>query len=177
MVTDFDTCSASGLREFSQTDCKAQRQRVTAQLLQSLQPKSKEEQQRQKTQKGEKPDGGSSVVKKHCTAARQERSEEEMSRVKKADIKAVVKAPAADLKKGMTTDAAPGAARRAMTGHRILRAGRCVGREGGCTAACSVQKVPGGTPQRWEKIASYVGRARPAVLKRVKAENSIGEED
>eukprot|EP00946_MAST-07B_sp_MAST-7B-sp1_P001751 g1751.t1 len=143
-----------------------------AQLLQSLQPKSKEEQQRQKDAERREARRRQQRREERNTVRRRakERSEEEMSRVKKADIKAVVKAPAADLKKGMTTDAAPGAARRAMTGHRIIKGPDDAWAEKeDALLLVACKKYPGGTPQRWEKIASYVGRDRPAVLKRVKA--------
>ena len=127
-----------------------------AQLLQSLQPKSKEEQQRQKDAERREARRRQQRREERNTVRRRakERSEEEMSRVKKADIKAVVKAPAADLKKGMTTVAAPGAARRAMTGHRIIKGPDDAWAEKeDALLLVACKKYPGGTPQLWEKSA------------------------
>ena len=77
-----------------------------AQLLQALQPKSREELQRQEDAEKREAQRRQQRREERTLVRRRakERSEEELSRVKKADIRAVIKVPGIDLQK-VETDA------------------------------------------------------------------------
>ncbi len=138
------------------------------QLLQALTPKTAEEQQRQieaeqrEAHRRKQRRDERNTMRQRVKA----RSAAELDAVKKADIKAVITQSSEN--SGGGTDAAPGAARRAT--HRIIKEVDDVWTEKeDALLLTACKKYTGGTPQRWEKIANYVGsRDKPGVLKRVK---------
>jgi curved DNA-binding protein CbpA len=141
-----------------------------AQLLQTLAPKTVEEEQRlreaeqREAQRRQQRRDERNTMRQRA----QERSAAELGAVKKADIKAVITQSSEHNNTGRGTDAAPGAARRAT--HRIIKeVDEAWTEKEDALLLTACKKYTGGTPQRWEKIANYVGsRDKNGVLKRVK---------
>ena len=143
-----------------------------AQLLQSLAPKSKEDEARKleaekrEARRRENRRNERNIRRKHAA----ERTAAEVGAVPKADIKAYISYNATSAKSGSMPDTAPGAARRAATGHTIIKdASEPWSKKEDALLLSACKKYVGGTPQRWEKVASFVGtRDKSGVLQRVK---------